>query len=135
MRDRRGRGIRGPLIPPALPAYRTRAERFDDTVVAVVTDIERRWSKELRRTEFAVEDVPASDPAPWESQGVPLARLFPAEPGQAARIVLYRRPIETRAPNRHDLADIVRALVVEQVAVLLGVAPCDIDPTYPQDDR
>jgi hypothetical protein len=32
-RDRRGRGIRGPLLPPTLPAHRTRAERFDDQVL------------------------------------------------------------------------------------------------------
>ena len=31
-RDRRGRGLRGPLLPPELPAARSRSERFDDLV-------------------------------------------------------------------------------------------------------
>ena len=31
-RDRHGRGLRGPLVPPHLPAWRTRAERFDELV-------------------------------------------------------------------------------------------------------
>ena len=31
-RDRHGRGLRGPLIAPTLPAWRTRSEKFDDLV-------------------------------------------------------------------------------------------------------
>ncbi|GAA2234838.1 metallopeptidase family protein [Rarobacter faecitabidus] len=129
-RDRRGRGLRGDLIPVSVPAYRTRAEQFDDLVVATVAQIERRWEKQLHGAEFAVEEVPASDPAPWEARGVPLARLFPEQAGHPARIVLYRRPIEMRAPGRNDLDRVVHAIVVEQVAQLLGESPSDIDPDY-----
>lgn len=129
-RDRRGRGIRGPLLPPGMPAHRTRAERFDDLVLDAVEALQRRWSAQLSRTEFAVEDVPPSDPAPWESDGVPLGRCFPAESGQPARVVVYRRPLEARAADLEDLADLVRDVVVEQVAALLARAPEDIDPHY-----
>jgi predicted nuclease with RNAse H fold len=129
-RDRRGRGLRGPLLPPGAPGYRTRAERFDDLVLDVVEALERRWSGPLSGTEFAVEEVPPSDPAPWESDGVPLGRCFPAESGQPARVVIYRRPVELRAVDDADRAELVRDVVVEQVAHLLGRAPEEIDPHH-----
>lgn len=127
-RDRRGRGPRGPLLPSTLPAHRTRAERFDDLVLDAVERLERRWGRYLNGTEFAVEDVPPSNPAPWESGGVPLGRCFPSQPGLPARVVIYRRPVETRATDDEDLADLVHEVVVEQVAHLLGRSPDEIDP-------
>lgn len=129
-RDRRGRGPRGPLMPSTMPAFRTRAERFDDLVLDAVERLERRWTRQLDGTEFAVEDVPPSNPAPWEHGGVPLGRYFPADAGLPARIVVYRRPVESRASDPGDLADLVRDVVVEQVAHLLGRAPEDVDPGY-----
>jgi predicted Zn-dependent protease with MMP-like domain len=129
-RDRRGRGLRGPLLPPDLPGFRTRADRFDDLVLDAVERLERRWSRQLEGTEFAVEEVPPSQPAPWEHGGVPLGRYFPADAGLAPRIVVYRRPVETRALDDADLASLVRDVVVEQVAHLLDRAPEDVDPGY-----
>ena len=129
-RDRRGRGPRGPLLPSSMPAYRTRAERFDDLVLDAVERLERTWSRQLEGTEFAVEDVPPSNPAPWEHGGVPLGRYFPSDAGLPARIVVYRRPVESRATDPLDLADLVRDVVVEQVAHMLGRSPDDIDPLY-----
>jgi predicted Zn-dependent protease with MMP-like domain len=132
-RDRRGLGLRGTLLPTTAPAYRTRAERFDDLVLDAVEELERRWSRQMDGTEFAVEDVPPSGPAPWEHGGVPLGRYFPADAGLPARIVVYRRPLEARATDALDLADLVHDVVVEQVAHLLGRAPEDVDPGYSDD--
>jgi predicted Zn-dependent protease with MMP-like domain len=129
-RDRRGRGPRGPLLPAGLPAYRTRAERFDDLVLAAVERLERRWARQLDGAEFAVEDVPPSQPAPWEHGGVPLGRYFPSDAGLPPRIVVYRRPVETRAVDAEELEDLVRDVVVEQVAHLLARAPEEVDPEY-----
>ncbi|NMR20777.1 metallopeptidase family protein [Cellulomonas fimi] len=129
-RDRRGRGPRGPLLPAGLPAFRTRAQRFDDLVLEAVGRLEKRWGRELDGTEFAVEDVPPSNPAPWERGGVPLGRYFPADAGLPARVVVYRRPVETRALDEADLEDLVRDVVVEQVAHLLGRSPDEVDPGY-----
>lgn len=126
-RDRRGRGIRGPLLHPGLPAHRTRAERFDDLVLASVERLELRWAGDLDGTEFGVEDVPPSAPAPWE-HGVPLGRCFPRDSGLPARIVVYRRPIEERADGRLELAELVHDVLVEQVAHLLNRPPEDVDP-------
>lgn len=129
-RDRRGRGMRGPLLPPGAPAHRTRAQRFDDLVLDVVDELSRTWGAQLKGTEFGVEDVPPSDPAPWEDGGVPLGRCFPVEAGQPARVAVYRRPIEIRAVDDEDLAELVREVVVEQVAHLLARTPEEIDPRY-----
>ena len=64
---------------------------------------------------------------------LPLARVLPAhrEGGKEhpARIVVYRRPLEIRAADRDDLADLVHEVVVDQVAVLLGRDPEEIDPS------
>ncbi|MCP2266088.1 metallopeptidase family protein [Promicromonospora thailandica] len=129
-RDRRGRGLRGPMFPPGTPAHRTRAQRFDDLVLDVVEDLDRTWAAHLRGTEFAVEDVPPSDPAPWEDGGVLLGRFFPAEAGRPGRVVVYRRPVEVRAFDTEDLADLVRDVVVEQVAHMLARTPEEIDPNF-----
>ena len=127
-RDRHGRGLRGPLLPPALPAWRTRAERFDEMVVASASELARRWPQ-VEAVQFAVEDVPSSDPAPWE-RGVVLGRGFQAEPraGLPARVVLYRRPITSRARGTQELPALVHQVVVEQVALMLGRRPEEIDP-------
>ena len=129
-RDRRGRGMRGPMLPPGTPAHRTRAQRFDDLVLDVVEDLDRVWAAQLRGTEFAVEDVPPSDPAPWEDGGVLLGRFFPAEAGRPGRVVVYRRPVEARAFDPEDLGDLVRDVVVEQVAHMLARTPEEIDPNF-----
>ena len=104
----------------------TRAQAFDDLVIDIAHRYEpvmgRRWSQ----VEFAVEEVPPSDPAAWED-GVPLARLWPAHGRLPARIVVYRRPILVVTKGR-DHAVVVHDVIVEQIAILLGVDPGEIDP-------
>ena len=96
--------------------------------------LERRWKQELDGVEFAVEDVPPSDPAPWEHGEVPLGRFFPAQGQLPPRIVIYRRPVESRTSDDVDLAALVHDVVVEQLAHLLGLAPEQVDPSYRDDD-
>lgn len=121
---------------------RTRAQNFDDLVLETVETLERAvednerfGSARLNGVEFAVEDVPgdinAFDTDVLEDRDVPLARLIPGQPGTsgpAPRIVVYRRPLEIRAHGTEELATLIRSVVVEQVANLLGVQPEDIDP-------
>ena len=153
-RDRHGRGLRGRLIPYTvvlggrelrIPASQTRGERFDDLVLDAVEDLEQRWARELEGVEFAVEDVPVvpvgTDPAldddvlvdDTAGGAVPLGRLLPAGVDSrgrptAARVVVYRRPLEARAADRSDLADLVHDVVVDQVARLLHLDPDEVDP-------
>ncbi|MDQ1295365.1 MAG: hypothetical protein QG608_3250 [Actinomycetota bacterium] len=132
-RDRHGHGLRTPLLPQHVPAWRSRSARFDDRVLDAVERLERRWSAELDGVEVAVEDVPPSDPAPWEDNEIPLGRLFPSNGELPARIVVYRRPVETRAPDEEDLGPLVHDVVVEQVAHLLQIPPEQVDPRYRSD--
>ncbi|MGI8681783.1 MAG: metallopeptidase family protein [Mycobacteriales bacterium] len=142
-RDRHGRGLRGPLVPPGVPLARSRSEQFDDLVLDAVEHLEVRWETELAHVEFAVEEVPRIGAAPSAGEdltgvgeeltgddGVPLARLLPGSGETPSRIVVYRRPIEARAPDRGELADLVHDVIVEQVARLLGLDPDAIDPPY-----
>jgi predicted Zn-dependent protease with MMP-like domain len=142
-RDRRGRGLRGLIYPASTPAARTRAERFDALVLAALEPIELRWGSELVDLDLAVDDVPevdetSPDKVVWgqgvlEDTGVPLAQLVPAgvDPDgmpSRARIVLYRRPLETRAKHSdEDLADLLHEVLVEQVAEYLNIEPDAVD--------
>src|SRR5207244_2170311 len=108
-----------------VPLSKSRSELFDDLVLDAVEHLESAWGPQLRSVEFAVEDVPPELPAydsdVLEDGEVPLARLLPerdAGRGQRvpARVVVYRRPLEARAADRSDLADLVHDVVVEQVA-------------------
>ncbi|WP_018218665.1 metallopeptidase family protein [Salinispora vitiensis] len=132
-RDRHGRGLRGRLVPATVPLARTKAEVFDELVLDTVETLERRFAKELAGVEFAVEDVPPElnvyDSDVLEDGAVPLARLLPGRPGRQEmppRIVLYRRPLEFRAMDREDLADLVHDVIIEQVANLLGADPDEL---------
>jgi predicted Zn-dependent protease with MMP-like domain len=130
-RDRHGRGLRGPLYPATLPAARSRAERFDALVIEALEPIEARWRTELTQLDVAVDDVPdvqvEGEDGVVEDGNVPLARLLPAGSDHRARIVLYRRPLEARAKDGADLADLVHDVLVEQVANYLGLDPDVID--------
>lgn len=127
-RDRHGRGVRGPLAPPDSPATVSRAKRFDDYVLESVERLDRRWQEQLRRVEYAVEDVPSLDD--WDRDWVPLARAFTAVGALPPRIVVYRRPIESRVAGPRQLRALIHDVVVEQVAELLGVEPDEVDPAY-----
>ena len=138
MRDRRGRGLRGELTPRAVPRSRTRGEQFDDLVLDAVEELEVRWAEQLAGVEFAIEEVPAVaygaqsefDPEVIADRGVPLGRLLRAGiPGTPSpTIVLYRRPVEARAQDGADRADLVFMIVTELVAELLGRDVDEIDP-------
>ncbi|MCL9757662.1 metallopeptidase family protein [Frankia sp. AiPa1] len=128
-RDRRGRGVRGMLLPSDVPAYATRGDRFDDFVLDAVEHLDHRWSAELADVEFAVEDVP---PIAVGDEEIPLARFQPATgKGRSAtpqRIVVYRRPIEARTVDNEELAELVLDAIIHEVAEMMGVDPAVIDP-------
>jgi predicted Zn-dependent protease with MMP-like domain len=102
----------------------TRSARFDEVVLDAAESVERKVGHELG-IELAVEEVPPSDPAPWE-HGVALGRLFPPERGLPARLVIYRRPVLARAPDEGELAATVYEVIAEQVARMLGRDPEDL---------
>ncbi|MCG5431625.1 metallopeptidase family protein [Mycobacterium sp. MYCO198283] len=140
--------MRGPLLPSTLPGWRSRAERFDMAVLEAYEPIERRWQDRVASLDIAVDEIPRISPKDPESVQWPpevvadgpiaLARLIPAGVdvrGNAtrARIVLFRRPIERRAKDADELADLLHELLVAEVAQYLGVEPSVIDPTMGDD--
>jgi hypothetical protein len=145
---RRGRDMRGPLLPPTVPGWRSRAERFDMAVLEAYEPIERRWQERLSGLDVAVDEIPrisAKDPdsVHWPADVVAdgpiaLARLIGAgvdTRGSAtrARVVLFRKPIERRANDTLELAELLHEILVAQVAAYLDVDPTVIDPTIDDD--
>jgi predicted Zn-dependent protease with MMP-like domain len=130
------------LTPPEAPISRTRAERFDDLVGDEVQRLAQRWARELAGVEFAVEEVPPPVPgfglggeASWFDgpDQIPLGRLEPATGTAPPRIVVYRRVLEARGTDERERARLVRDVIVEEVADLLGLSPESIDPSYDAD--
>jgi predicted Zn-dependent protease with MMP-like domain len=130
--------MRGLRYPVTAPAFKNRAQRFDDMVLEALEPIEERWGDELTELDLAVDMVPEIDqtdpdatswpPEVVEDLGVPLAQLVPAGVDRQglptrARIVLYRRPLEARARDGVDLVDLLHDVLIEQIACYLGVEP------------
>lgn len=112
----------------------------------------RRWGRELSRVRFTVEEVPPVEP--WFDGPVPLGHTVlqpppttnqstsPARPnipseggGRPVRITVFRRPVEARAKGEPELARLIRDLLVEEVADLLGLSPESVDPSYDSPDE
>jgi predicted Zn-dependent protease with MMP-like domain len=137
-RDRHGRGLRGMLAPPMVPIAHSRSDAFDAMVLHAIDHLQPRLGDQLAEVEFAVEDVPEVGPVGLPELGddvlddnaVPLSRLYRTGVAglSAPVVVLYRRPLESRAVRGEDLADLVHDVVVEQVARLLGRSADEIDP-------
>ena len=153
--------MRGPGVLPEDPRTtvgRTRRQRFDDLVLDVVADVDRRWQDRLGLVEYAVEDTPQL-PDDWDERTVPLASLVRGSGTEPTRLVLdrapedheagglvrgsgteptrlvvFRRPVEHRAETRAELEALVLTIVVEQVAELLGIDAEDVDPRYRSPD-
>ncbi len=135
--------MRSTLLPPGVPAANTRSESFDLVVLEAFGEIDARWHDQLGNLDLAVDEIPRMLPrdpetVQWPDEvtadgAIPLARLLPAgidstgRPSKA-RIVLFRRPLESRADKGADLLDLVHEVLVQQVATHLGVDEDTIDP-------
>lgn len=91
-----------------------------------------RWGRELARVRFTVEEVPTVEP--WFDGPIPLGRTVPGKGDRQVRITVFRRPVEARAKGESELARLIRDLLVEEVADLLGLSPESVDPSYDSPD-
>lgn len=102
----------------------------------MLTELPPSFLAHLEGTIVVVEDVPdvpgaASSLAPGE---VPLGRYDAAPDGgrrrgtpAAARLTLYRRPLEARATTKLELSILIREVTVLEVADHLGLDDDAID--------
>ena len=143
--------MRAAVLPSTVPAWHTRAERFDALVLEALSPINQRWHRQLRALDIAVDEVPpvqesdivrvrehGVDAAEWPAEvladaAVPLARLVQAGVDRTgdvtrARIVLFRRPLELRAHHPDELVELLHEVLVEQVATYLGLDAATVDP-------
>ncbi|MDO5049519.1 MAG: metallopeptidase family protein [Actinomycetaceae bacterium] len=132
-RDRHGRGLRGPLFHPEVPARLTYRQSFEQLVASNVQEIVGRLP-ELARIEIGIDEVPHTNPASWESHDAVMCRVFPENrlARLAPRLVLYRLPIQARAGRasirdlRSPMHALIRTLLVENLSQLSGLSPEEI---------
>ena len=85
--------MRGPLLPPSVPGWRSRSERFDMAVLEAYEPIERRWAERLSALDVAVDEIPRI--APRDPENV----TFPPEVIADGPIALARcGATQTREP-------------------------------------
>lgn len=130
-RNRHGRGLRGELMLPTLPGYRTRSDRFDDFVLDSAQRLHDIWGKPLDGVRFAVEEIPPGlEKLVADGTPAPMGSYSPATAEEGPVITLYRRVVEQACGSREELQDLVHDVVVERTAEMLGVPPESLDPVY-----
>ncbi|WOQ17990.1 metallopeptidase family protein [Raineyella sp. W15-4] len=141
-RDRHGRGLRGPLAlpnpwtgrPVRAPHPPDDREYFAGALADAIAAIAATAPRVLDGISVGMEDVPDL-PASWAHDSVPLAAAVESPDGRAAEVVLYRRPLQLRAASREGLRILVRRTLVEQLSVVTGLPPDEIDPEGESDDE
>lgn len=134
-RDRHERGLRGPIALPnpltgrqvPLRRQQGRQEVFTQAVTDAIARIGRTYPGGLDGVDVGVEEVPYLSSMALDER-VPLAVSVEATSLRPAQIVVYRRPLEHRAEDRRELADLVHRTLVEQLAALTAQHVRDIDP-------
>lgn len=126
-RDRHGRGMRGPMMPPRTPAWLSRNDKFIELVREAITNLDERHGSRFRAIEISVELIPTIRDLAKAGNEVALGRLVVGEPN---RVLLYRRPIELRSDNEHMRMHIIKDVLAEKIAELWGMTPSEVDPEY-----
>ncbi|MEE2521636.1 metallopeptidase family protein [Pseudarthrobacter sp. J75] len=130
-RNRHGRGLRGEVMLPTLPGFRTRGERFDELVMDSAQRLHDIWGKTLDGVRFAVDEIPTNlEELVAAGEAAPMGAYIPAGTGDGPLITVYRRVVEQACDTREELQDLVHDVVIEYTAEMLGVAPETLDPVY-----
>jgi predicted Zn-dependent protease with MMP-like domain len=138
MDDRHGRHRLRTADPRRRPSdgYRaTGVVRFDRLVGEALRAVPGQLLEHLQRLELRIADVPPPDPF-GSGDEVLLARYEAAQPASGNRrqrdqridrLILYRRPLEARARSKPELVELVREVVIHEIAHHLGMDDDDIE--------
>lgn len=130
LRDRRGRGARGPLAlpgplsPASVPLHRSPRDAFDRIVSEVLVALEPHFVRETDDVDIVVEEAPLL-PQEWDDR-VPSSVV--AQHLTPARLVLYRLPLSRGCTSRADLEDAIWEAVLDGLAQVWHVPPESLDP-------
>lgn len=130
MRDRRGRGPRGPvalpgpLSPNSVPSHLTPRQDFDALVEAIVDAMAKHFDAEPDRVDVVTEEAPLLPPH-W-TQPVPTSAAVRGP--DAARVILYRLPLTKRCRSRQEVEDATWQAVLDRLAEIWQVPADDLDP-------
>jgi predicted Zn-dependent protease with MMP-like domain len=109
--------------------------RFDRLVGEALRTVPGRLLEHLQQVEIRIADVPPPDPF-GSGDEVLLGRYDAGEPPsvrrrqpqqRADRLILYRRPLEARARSKPELVELVREVVIHEIAHHLGMDDDDIE--------
>lgn len=139
-RDPHGRGVRGPLLPVGVPRYTSRSAGFDKLVLEAYAPLHNSYFDQLAGVDLAVDTIPRmrlrSDmsvlPDDIVADGpVPLGRVLQAGVDKfgrptRARLVVFRMPIERRAPGTREKTELLQEVLRDLVASYLNVDPRDL---------
>ena len=92
-----------------------------------LADLDQRFGVSMAQITFATESIPNLRDLVINTDEVALGRTDATTP---VRIVLYIEPIRMRAQDKTALDRIIRDVLAEQLAPLLGMRPAAIDPDY-----
>jgi predicted Zn-dependent protease with MMP-like domain len=130
-RNRHGRGLRGEVMLPTHPGYRTRSDRFDDMVLDSAQRLHDIWGKTLDGVRFGVDEIPPDlEQLAANATTAPMGSYTPGTDEEGPTITVYRRVVEQACGSVDELQDLVHDVVVEHTAEMLGVAPETLDPVY-----
>ena len=122
MSDRHERHRRTPLDRYRRPVdgFRMRSTaRFAHLVQDAMTALPPGLATEIAGVDVTLADVPIVP----DGEEMILATCRPGEPTDVAtreHITLFRRPLEARARDRSDLRELIREVLVQQIAELRG---------------
>lgn len=110
------------------------ADRFTRLTEQAIAALPAGLLSYLDGVHVTVEEVPPTTAgASQPGDGPPLGMYWTgtrsdAEPGPPLdRLTLFRRPLEARASDRHELAELVREAVVDEIARRFGIDDDELD--------
>lgn len=109
--------------------------RFDRLVGEALRTVPSPVLEHLQQVELRIVEVPPADPF-GSGDEVLLTRYEPATPRPKRwgsrepatdRLIIYRRPLEARARSKPELVELIREVVIHEVAHHLGLDDDDIE--------